>query len=81
MGDDLEEMTIAELRDLAEERGVEVPAGPKQAIIDALTASEVPVEDEPESEPEPAQEPVQEPKGFGGLPLSARRWKRRSKGE
>jgi hypothetical protein len=67
-GDTLELMTIAELRDLADGRGVAIPVGPKAAIIAALLepeAAEVEPEtepvDEPVTEPEPEPEPETEP--------------------
>lgn len=38
--EDFNDLTIPELRALAEERGVEIPSGPKAAIVEALDAAE-----------------------------------------
>jgi hypothetical protein len=51
-------MTIAELRDLADGRGVAIPVGPKAAIIEALleaVEAEAPLEDEQPEDEEPAE--------------------------
>lgn len=51
---DLASMTVAELRAIASERGVDVPLGPKAAIVEALSAPVEPLAETAEEEAPPA---------------------------
>lgn len=53
---DLASLTISELRDLAAERGVAIPAGPKAAIVDALNAEPESLDEDGDNAPPPASE-------------------------
>lgn len=58
----LSDLTIPQLKALADERGIEVPVGPKQAIIDAIEAAEsAPAVEAPKEEQTEGEEDKSEP--------------------